>query len=141
MIDRNHDTGLSALLPTVEDMDTNTIARQFFDRYTRALLDREAGAIAELYAMPALIEFPDHPIAVSDRAQTEAFFANAVGAYEGVTEASTEIVVVAATGHSIWADVIWSYEGTAPGERFIYQLVLADGTWRIAVLTPLLAER
>ncbi|MEV0729699.1 hypothetical protein [Polymorphospora sp. NPDC050346] len=67
-------------------MSENPIARDFFETYTRALLDRDARAIAEHYAVPALIEFPDHPVAVSDAAQTEAFFAGAFGQYENVTD-------------------------------------------------------
>ncbi|MFB6394920.1 hypothetical protein [Polymorphospora lycopeni] len=117
-------------------MSENPIARDFFETYTRALLDRDARAIAEHYAVPALIEFPDHPVAVSDAAQTEAFFAGAFGQYEGVTDARADVHVVAATGHSLWADVSWSYDG-APGERNMYQLVGTGQTWKIAVLTPL----
>lgn len=117
-------------------MDTNTTAQTFFDTYAGALLDRDARAIAEQYAIPALIEFPGQAIAVSDPSQTEQFFSGAFAQYDGVTEAKPTIDVVAATGHSIWADVTWSYDGTAR-ERFIYQLVLTDERWQIAVLTPL----
>ena len=40
------------------------------------------------------------------------------------------------TGHSIWADVTWSYDGE-PRERFCYQLARGDAGLQIAVLTPL----
>lgn len=117
-------------------MSENVIAQEFFDAYTTALLERDAKGIAGRYAVPALIEFPDHPIAVSDPAQTENFFAGAFGQYDGVTDARCTVSVVAETGHSLWADVTWSYDG-APAERNMYQLVRADGGWKIAVLTPL----
>lgn len=117
-------------------MTTNRIAREFFETYSRALLDRDPKAIADHYAVPALIEFPDQAIAVSDPAQTEDFFAGAFGQYEGVTSTSADIHVVAETGHSLWAEVTWSYNGT-PAERNVYQLVRANGGWKIAVLTPL----
>ena len=119
-------------------MTEHTTAEQFFTTYTRALLDRDAQAIADHYAVPALIAFPGQVLTVSDRAQTAAFFASAFAQYEGVTDASAAIDVVAETGHSIWADVTWSYEGPAEGERNMYQLLRdADGNWRIGVLTPL----
>lgn len=117
-------------------MDETKIAREFFDTYAQALLDRDAKAIADRYAVPSLIEFPGQAIAVSDAAQTEQFFAGAFGQYAGVSDATPKINIVAATGHSIWVDVTWSYDETAR-ERFIYQLVRTSERWQIAVLTPL----
>lgn len=117
-------------------MNENTIAQDFFDSYTHALLGRDAKAIAGHYAVPALIEFPDQPVAVSEAAQTEDFFAGALGQYEGVRDASAAVHVIAETGHSLWVDVTWSYDGTA-AERNMYQLVRAGESWKIAVLTPL----
>lgn len=117
-------------------MSENSIAHEFFDTYTRALLERDAKAIADHYAVPALIEFPEQAIAVSDAAQTEGFFAGAFGQYEGVTEVNSTVNVIAETGHSLWADVTWSYDDTR-AERMMYQLVRAGGAWKIAVLTPL----
>ncbi|MCM3661460.1 hypothetical protein M3148_10745 [Georgenia satyanarayanai] len=111
-------------------------AHEFFAAYTRALLSRHPVAIAGYYAVPALIEFPDQAISVSDAAQTEQFFAAAVGQYDGITDARADVRVVAEAGHSVWADVTWSYEGT-PAERNMYQLVRTGADWRIAVLTPL----
>lgn len=49
-------------------MAGDAVAREFFDTCTRALLDRDAAAAAH-YAVPALIEFPDQRIAVSDAAR------------------------------------------------------------------------
>ncbi|MFC7622360.1 hypothetical protein [Microlunatus sp. GCM10028923] len=118
-------------------MNDNSIAREFFDTYARALLDRDAHAVAELYAVPALIEFPDQAIAVSDAGQTAEFFAGAFGQYSEVTDADAAVTVVAATSHSIWADVAWDHHGGAPDERNMYQLVRTGEGWRIAVLTPL----
>lgn len=118
-------------------MTSNGVAQQFFDTYTRALLDRDAAAIADHYAVPALIEFPGQRFAVSDRTQTVEFFAGAFGQYEGVSVADAAIDVVAATGHSLWVDVTWSYDGEVPGERNLYQLVRTEAGWKIGVLTPL----
>lgn len=118
-------------------MSEYTTAREFFDVYTRALLDRDAKAIAGHYAVPALIEFPGQAIAVSEASQTEEFFAGAFGQYEGVWAIDAAVDVVAATSHSIWADVTWDHHGGAPDERNMYQLVSIGEGWKIAVLTPL----
>ena len=133
----NHDIGLSGFVRSVDTMTNSTIAQQFFDSYTRALLDRDAKAIAEHYAVPALIEFPEHPIAVSEASQTEQFFSGAFGQYEAVSTTHATIKVVAETGHSIWADVTWTHDAGVPSEHFIYQLVRDSESWKIAVLTPL----
>ena len=50
---RNYDIGLSGFVRSVDAMTNSTIAQQFFDSYTRALLDRDAKAIAEHYGAPA----------------------------------------------------------------------------------------
>ena len=134
---RNDDTGLSGLVRNVEDMTHNAVAEQFFNSYTRALLDRNAGAIAEHYAVPALIEFPEHPIAVSSASQTEQCFAGAFSQYEGVTTTHAAVKVVASTGHSIWVDVTWTHSPSRQEERFLYHLVRDSESWKIAVLTPL----
>ncbi|WP_209325921.1 hypothetical protein [Brevibacterium renqingii] len=119
-------------------MDENKgVHTEFFDTYSRALIDRDATAIADHYAVPALIEFPGQRILVTDASQTESFFAGAFDQYEGVTEADAAVSDVASTGHSIWADVTWAYHGGAPDERNMYQLVQTDDGWKIAVLTPL----
>ncbi|HEY8590388.1 MAG TPA: hypothetical protein VIL55_12655 [Naasia sp.] len=115
-------------------MSANDQATSFFDGYRTALLDRDAGAIAGKYAVPALILFPAQSLVVADRTQTEAFFHSAFGQYDGVTDTRADVRVVAETEHSIWADVTWHHEGAEP-ERFIYQLVASDGEWQIAVLT------
>jgi hypothetical protein len=130
--------GRYGVLASVGAMSEHTIAREFFETYTRALLDRDAEAIAALYAVPALIAFPGRLIAVADRGQTAAFFASAFGQYDGVTDARPAVDVVAEARHSVWADVTWTYTGPAPGERNMYQLLRGeDGNWRIGVLTPL----
>lgn len=120
--------------------ENNEVHVQFFDAYTRALLDRNAAAIADHYAVPALIEFPGQRILVTAAAQTESFFDSAFGQYSDVTEAEAEVTVAASAEHSIWADVTWRYQGGAPDERNMYQLVRTDGGWKIAVLTPLPLE-
>lgn len=76
---------------------------------------------------------------MSDAHQTEAFFASAFSQYEGVAAAEATVEVIAATSHSIWADVTWNYHDGAPNERNMYQLVRSDidAGWQIAVLTPL----
>lgn len=111
-------------------------AHEFFDGYAKALLARDADALAGQYAVPALILFPGNSIAVTDRAQTRGFFLSAFAQYAGVSEARPEVESVAATEHSIWADVTWHYD-TQPPERNMYQLIADGDTWRIAVLTPL----
>lgn len=121
-------------------MDINTqaseTARDFFDDYRAALLDRDVGRIADAYHCPALIAFPRQVIAVTDPAQTRAFFESAVGQYAGVTDAAATISVLAATPDSIWADVTWDYAGAADEERLVYQLLRTGDGWRIGVLTP-----
>lgn len=118
-------------------MDHHIIAREFFDAYTSALLARDAKAIAGHYAVPALIAFPERIIAVTDASETDEFFAGAFGQYEGVSTTEAAVEVVAATEHSIWADVAWNHHGGAPDERNMYQLVRGGEGWKIAVLTPL----
>jgi len=118
-------------------MDTTRITRDFFDRYTQALLARDAAAIAHMYAVPALILFPGQSIPVTDPAQTEEFFTTAWEQYEAVRQTSTDVTLLAATDHAIWADVTWHHDH-APQERLCYQLVRSDADqWRIAVLTPI----
>lgn len=107
----------------------------FFDRYQAALLDRDATRIAEMYAVPGLILFPETSVAVTDQAQTEQFFKASFGQYEGVAEIDHKLTITAETSHSVWADVTWSYDGH-PRERFCYQL-LGTNRPQIAVLTPL----
>lgn len=108
----------------------------FFVQYADALLGRDAAAIAELYAVPALVLFPGNAVPVTDRKQTEEFFASSWGQYEGVEDLGNEIHVVNEAPASLWVDVAWSYDGEVR-ERFMYQLIPDQGEWRIAVLTPL----
>ena len=112
------------------------VTDEFFARYARALLARDADAVAAMYAVPALIAFPGRSIAVGDRQQTRDFFASTWPSYEGVTEAEPQVQVLAATDHSVWADVAWSYGG-AVQERFVYQLLDRPDGWQIGVLTPM----
>ncbi len=116
--------------------EAEQVVREFFARYAEGLLRRDAEVVADMYAVPALIAFPGRTIAVSERTQTRDFFAAGWGAYEGVDEADPRVIVVAQTGHSVWADVTWSYGGQ-PRERYIYQLLNGPSGWQIAVLTPL----
>lgn len=113
---------------------TDTI--NFFHRYQAALLERDAARTATMYAVPGLILFPGSSVAVTDPAQTEQFFTAAFGQYEGVTSVDHELTTIAQTGHSVWADVTWSYDGR-PQERFCCQLINAAAGPQIAVLTPL----
>lgn len=113
---------------------TETTAR-FFDRYAAALLDRDATAIAEMYAVPALILFPGQSIAVSDSSQTEQFFAAGWGQYEGVDAIDKTVSVILEAPSTVWADVTWTYGDVS--ERFCYQLINPPPGLQIAVLTPL----
>lgn len=117
-------------------MDHTDQTNDFFDSYARALLDRDAEQIADLYAVPALIVSPGQSIAVTDRSQTREFFAAGMSGYDDVIDATAEVTVLAQTGHSVWADVTWRYDGD-PRERYVYQLVAGADGWQIAVLTPL----
>lgn len=116
--------------------DTAERVDAFFETYRDALLARDAAAVAHLYAVPSLILFPGQSISVSDLSQTEAFFAASWGQYEGVESMDSTRHIVAESAHSVWVDVTWAYNG-APREHFIYQLSDEDGTYRIAVLTPM----
>ncbi len=116
--------------------DTTEQVEEFFERYAAALLARDAAAVAQLYAVPGLILFPDISIPVTDPSQTEQFFASAWQQYEGIDAASREIVIMGEAPNNVWADVTWRYGGEA-GERFCYQLIAAPAGYQIAVLTPM----
>ncbi len=111
----------------------------FFTRYAAALLARDSKAMGKLYAVPALILFPGQRFAVTDRAQTEAFFDSAWTQYEGVDEVDRYLSIMAEAPGSLWADVEWSWHGE-PRERFVYQLVEGSEGYEIAVLTPMRLE-
>lgn len=131
------DTGVSGSGSSVVTMtDTTARVRTFFDRYAEALLGRDEQAIAAMYAVPSLIVFPGQRIAVSDQQQTADFFGASWAQYEGVTEASPTIAVLADSTASVWADVTWSFGGSTR-ERFCYQLAFTDEQAQIVVLTPL----
>lgn len=108
----------------------------FFAAYAKALLARDEQAVAELYAVPALILFPGTSIPVTDTAQTAAFFASSWDQYEGVDVAEPTIRILAEGPVGAWADVTWDH-GNGPAERFCYQLVAGGDGYRIAVLTLL----
>lgn len=116
--------------------DTSTRVEQFFERYAAALLARDERIMGRLYAVPSLILFPGNPIAVSDAAQTEQFFASSWGQYDGVDAATRRMNLMAEAPMTVWADVTWSYDGE-PRERFCYQLVEDGDEYQIAVLTPM----
>jgi len=133
------DTGVSASVPSVADMNTETVNQSvsdFFDRYATTLLARDEKTISRLYAVPALILFPGNPVPVSDASQTEAFFASAWEQYDGVSAVEKQVEILAEGPGTVWADVTWSYDGE-PRERMCYQLVDGADGWQIAVLTPL----
>ena len=111
-------------------------ADEFFERYAAALLARDERAMASLYAVPSLILFPGQSIAVSDAAQTEAFFASSWGQYEGVDAVEKRIAIIEEAAHSVWVEVTWSFGGKER-ERFCYQLVASKDGYQIAVLTPI----
>lgn len=115
---------------------TNEMVEEFFERYSKALLARDAMAVAEMYAVPSLIVFPGNVIAVSSTQQTEEFFESSWQQYDGVNSVDKEIVVMAEAPGSVWVDVTWSHDGR-PSERMCYQLVAVEDAHQIAVLTPL----
>lgn len=122
------------------DTSVDVIAQDFFDECAQALLARDSGRIADLYAVPALIALPEQTVPVSSRQQTHDFFAASWEQYSGVEEIDQVVEVIASSSASIWADFTWSFDG-APRERFIYQLLRDGRSWRVGVLTPLDSER
>jgi hypothetical protein len=116
--------------------DTRARVDEFFDGYRTALLARNANAVAQLYAVPSLILFPGQSIPVTNLEQTEQFFEASWGQYDGVDAIDNTIRIMAETTHSVWAEVIWTYNG-APREHFCYQLVDNGEGYQIAVLTPM----
>lgn len=53
------------------------------------------------------------------------------GGDSAVREREQADTVVACSAHSIWADVVWSYDGQ-PRERFIYQLLSDENGCQVA---------
>ena len=113
---------------------TNT--DEFFERYAAALLARDATAIADLYAVPSLILFPGHSIAVTSAAQTAEFFESSWSQYEGIKTVDKQISIMGEGPGTVWAEVSWNYGGRVQ-ERFCYQLIEGRTGPQIAVLTPL----
>jgi hypothetical protein len=114
---------------------THTV-EEFFTEYAAALLARDEKIMGHLYGTPSLIVFPGQVMMVTDPAETERFFASSWAQYDGVTEATPAIRIMARTPVAVWADVTWSYGG-GPKERFCYQLTGGEDPYRIVVLTPL----
>ena len=129
-------SGLVRTLGGMAETETRAAADEFFERYAAALLARDERTMAALYAVPSLILFPGQSIAVSDAAQTEAFFASSWSQYEGVNAVEKRMEIMGEAAHSVWADVTWFFGGRAQ-ERFCYQLVTGKDGYQIAVLTPL----
>lgn len=77
-------------------MHETTEAREFFQAYAQALLNRDAKAIAKHYSVPGLIAAPEQLIAISEATQTEEFFASAFDQYAGINKADPEVRIVAA---------------------------------------------
>lgn len=136
----NDDTGLAWFGSNVGTMTTTHDAiSDFFTAYTKALLARDAQAVAAMYTVPSLIVSPGHSIAVSDEQQTADFFTGAWGQYDGVNEIVAETTVIAQAPGSVWVDVAFTYGGAAR-ERFCYQLVPNKSAYQIAVLTPMTVD-
>jgi hypothetical protein len=113
---------------------TVSTTAEFFERYAAALLARDEQAIAKMYAVPALILFPGTAIPVTDVHQTEEFFASSWAQYDGIDVVDKHVRIMGEAPHSIWADVMWIFDGK-PQERFCYQLVVGPNGYQIAVLT------
>lgn len=109
---------------------------QFFARYASALLARDAKTVAAMYAVPSLILFPGQSVAVTDPKQTEEFFAGAWAQYDGVHTVDKTISTMGSGPSTVWADVTWTYPGSAK-EHFCYQLIDGPDGLQIAVLTLL----
>jgi len=115
---------------------TSAAINAFFDRYSAALLARDAPTIATLYAVPSLILFPGQSIAVSDPQQTEQFFASSWAQYEGIDNIEKTMTVINQGPGTVWVDITWTYPGRTP-EHFCYQLIQSAEGLQIAVLTVL----
>jgi hypothetical protein len=115
---------------------TSTDIDRFFDRYSAALLARDADTIATLYAVPSLILFPGQSIAVDDAQQTAEFFASSWPQYEGIDDIQRTTTTMGTGPGSVWVDVTWTYGGS-PREHFCYQLIDGANGPQIAVLTLL----
>jgi hypothetical protein len=89
-----------------------------------------------MYAVPGLILFPGSPIAVTNRSQTEAFFATTWQQYEGVEVVEKNLIIMGEAPGTVWVDVTWRY-GEGRGERLCYQLFMTSDGYQIAVLTPM----
>lgn len=116
--------------------DVNDKVEAFFEKYTAALLARDAKALALMYAVPSLIVFPGNRLVVSDPAQGEQFFTSSFAQYDGVDSIEKSISIMAESPSNVWANVAWSYDGQQR-ERFCYQLVEAEAGYQIAVLSPM----
>lgn len=131
------DTGVSGFVSTLQRMsELSEEVDRFFESYQAALLARDAHTLAQMYAVPSLIVFPDNLVPVDDVQQTEDFFASSWGQYDGVEELERQTRIMARGSASVWVDVTWVYHGR-PQERFCYQLVQRGPGYQIAVLTPL----
>ena len=82
-------------------MNADTIAHDFFDTYSHALVARDADAVSSLFATPALILFPGPSIAVQEPSQTADFFLQAWEQYDGIKHTTTDIKVLAQTQYSV----------------------------------------
>ncbi len=118
-------------------------AQQFFAQYGEALLSRDAARIAGHYASPCFIVAPGHLQAVTDPAETEAFFAQSLSQYDGVETAEPEVELLKTeVEYTLWAVVTWSYakageKKAKPQEKMCYQLAQQNGQWKIACLSML----
>lgn len=108
-----------------EHFNAEQVAGAFFATYAEALLRRDADAIAEHYATPALIEFPQAAIPVSERAQTRDFFETAFAQYRDVTQTDHTIKVAACgcPASSSWQDFLgFECRGGGVGQAQVHLL-------------------
>jgi len=119
--------------------------RGFFVRYGEALAAGDLRAIAECYAVPALVLSDAGSIPVAAREEIEAAFRGATEAYrdQGLVAACPTIIgSEATTGRLVSADVRWDYldeqgrSSQQDGYRYILRLDEVGPRIQVVIATP-----
>jgi hypothetical protein len=123
--------------------------RGFFVRYGEALAAGDLRAIAECYAVPALVLSDAGSIPVAAREEIEAAFRGATEAYrdQGLVAACPTIIgSEATTGRLVSADVRWDYldeqgrSSQQDGYRYILRLDEVGPRIQVVIATPVFVK-
>lgn len=117
--------------------------KAFFDAYARAFEARDGARIAGFYSVPCMSVRADGSLhAYRSRAEVEAFFKGVADAYHGEGMRHSEakdLQVVPVGSQSVLATVDWFIyredRSLIRPWRQSYNLVRADGDWRILLST------